>query len=143
MRFVPDAVVYHQHVSSISRYFKRKFKIGYWRVAVYKQHPTKLRGDSHTPQVAKFQMLLVTFTALTLAVGLLLKAFHKPAPASWLKLTAIFTTTIYGFSTVPFSWRTWREDKSAALVAPLLLLVRAVALASGAIAGILNQIPFK
>lgn len=136
MKFVPEAVVYHQHVNTLSRYFRRKFKIGFWRVAVYKRHPTKLRGDSHTPQVAKLQMLLVTLSLLMFGIGGLLKIGKRPRSGRAVWQIALISNGLYNLSTLPFIWRTWQSDKIAALIAPLMLLVRAVALASGAIAGV-------
>jgi len=143
MKFVPDAIVYHQHVNSLFRYFRRKFKIGFWRVAVYQQHPTKLRGDSHTPQVAKLQMLLATLSLVMFGFGGLLKIGKQVrfGHAAW-QVTFI-TSNLYNLSTGPFIWRTWQNDKVAALIAPLMLWVRAVALASGAIAGITKLVFYR
>ncbi len=140
MKFVPEAIVYHQHVHTLFRYFRRKFKIGFWRVAVYKQHPNKLRGDSHTPQVAKLQMLLATLSIAMFGISGLLKIGKqlRSGRAAW--QIALITSSLYHLSTLPFIWRTWQSDKLAALIAPLMLLIRALALASGAIAGIIRLV---
>jgi cellulose synthase/poly-beta-1,6-N-acetylglucosamine synthase-like glycosyltransferase len=43
--FVPEAVVYHRHVSSIGEYVRRKFRIGYWKVPVVARYPARIASD--------------------------------------------------------------------------------------------------
>lgn len=134
LKFVPEAVVYHRHANSVQKYFRRKFKIGFWRVAVYRQHPTRLKGDTHTPQVAKVQMLLVAG-----GVGLAsLELLSKRAGNQKAWRTSLLTALAFWLTTWPFSWRTWQTDKLAATIAPFMLLVRAVALATGALGGLVR-----
>lgn len=139
MRFVPEANVYHYHVTSFSGYFRRKFKIGYWRVAVYRQHPEKLRGDSHTPQIAKVQMLLVAIMIFAAMVSLVLRLISgSPKLARFFHNISLASVAIFGLTTLPFIKNTWTSDKTVALFAPIMLFVRALALTSGAICGIVQ-----
>ncbi|HVY61760.1 MAG TPA: glycosyltransferase [Planctomycetota bacterium] len=101
MRFVPEARVWHTHAASLAGYARKKWKIGYWKVAVLRRHPGKAVRDSHTPQSLKLQMLLA------------------PLPPLFL------------LATLPFVARALRRDPLVALAAPFLLYVRAVALGLG------------
>jgi GT2 family glycosyltransferase len=70
MRFVPEAVVRHRHADSPRRYFRKKLKIGFWKARVLRRHPGKIRGDSHTPQAVKVEMLAALGALVSLAVAL-------------------------------------------------------------------------
>jgi len=56
MVFVPDAVVRHRHADYAAWYFKKKFRIGFWKVKVLKRHPGKIKHDTHTPPGLKLQI---------------------------------------------------------------------------------------
>jgi hypothetical protein len=45
-------------VTSIGDYARRKFRIGYWKAFLSRQHPAYARHDSHTPPSLKFQILI-------------------------------------------------------------------------------------
>ncbi len=120
--FAPRAVVYHQHASTLAAYARRKFHIGCWKVAVHARHPDKAVRDSHTPPVLKVQVALVPFTGLALAL-----ACGKLMPWQAFGLTV----AVFFLTTVPFSMRAMRKDPAVGLASPLLLLVRAAALATG------------
>lgn len=57
--FEPKAIVYHHHPETMTRYFRRKFRIAHWRVTLYRRYPGQLPADSHTSQGAKGQMVLL------------------------------------------------------------------------------------
>jgi glycosyltransferase involved in cell wall biosynthesis len=128
MVFVPDARVVHWgHASSLLQYFRKKLRIGYWKATVTRRHPRKLIRDSHTPQVLKAQILLVGGGVLCLLGGLLWR------PSWWAALTA---GMVFLVSCLPFAGRSWGSDRVVALVSPLLLFARAVALGAGYCAGL-------
>jgi cellulose synthase/poly-beta-1,6-N-acetylglucosamine synthase-like glycosyltransferase len=131
MLFNPQAVVYHQHPETLAAYFGRKFNIGYWKVRVLRRHPTKAVQDSHTPQTLKTQMALAVVIVPLLALVFLRSFFWLPV---------LLTVLLYLISTVPFVFKTLRRDLSVGLVAPFLLLVRALALAMGMIKGAWDMI---
>ena len=127
--FAPLAAVYHQHDSTLSEYARRKFWIGYWKAFLLRWHPEKALGDSHTPLSQRAQLGL-----LGLAVGLAIAgmAWH----GLWWGTAA--GLALFFASAVPFFFKLWRRDRPVLLIAPLLLLVRAGALAAGLAAGLVG-----
>jgi lipopolysaccharide/colanic/teichoic acid biosynthesis glycosyltransferase/GT2 family glycosyltransferase len=124
--YVPSAVVYHHHPTTIGAYFRRKFAIGYWKVPVHRRHPGKLLSDTHTPQVLKAQIVVVGLGLVSIGGWLL--GLHT----GLLLLAAI---GLFLLSTLPFIRRCWRRDRAVAVVSPALLLWRALALGLGLVAG--------
>jgi glycosyltransferase involved in cell wall biosynthesis len=127
MVFAPLARVYHLgHARNPWAYFRRKFRIGYWKVMVTRKHPSKLLRDSHTPQVLKVQILLAGSGSLCLLGSVLWP------PLGWgLAVSGI----LFLVTTLPFAFKAWPKDPVAALVSPALLLLRALALGTGFFAG--------
>ena len=129
MLFEPRAKVYHlKHPRDLGEYWRKKFNIGYWKVVVHRRHPNKLFRDSHTPQVLKLQILLIGITGLLLLAG-----FFWP-PMWWL---AGITGLAFLLSTMPFVLKAWSKDRSAAVLSPALLFVRALALGMGFASGLI------
>ena len=126
--FVPEAVVFHHHTDTILGYLRRKYYVGFWRVRMYRLHPDKAISDSHTPQTLKLQVALMAclLGSLTLAIFRPILLFVSAA-----SLAAFFV------STVPFIVKAFRRDPAVAIIAPLLLLSRALALGVGFAIGIL------
>ncbi|HSJ58342.1 MAG TPA: glycosyltransferase [Anaerolineae bacterium] len=128
MLFVPDARVYHWgHPRNLGQYWRKKFRIGYWKVLVHRRHPDKLVRDSHTPQSLKVQILLLGFGGLG-AIGALLWG-----PLVW---AAGIAGLLFLLTTLPFVRMAWRRDRWVAVASPALLLVRALALGSGFAVGL-------
>lgn len=129
--FAPQARVVHWgHPRNLPAYWRRKFTIGYWKVAVIRKHPDKLLRDSHTPQVVKVQMLLAMAGVLSLPLGLLWW------PAAWF---AAAMGVLFLLSALPFVVKTWPRDRLVALLSPGLLFVRALALGAGFLWGLLSR----
>ncbi|HIC90427.1 MAG TPA: glycosyltransferase [Anaerolineae bacterium] len=124
--FVPEARVYHRHDPTLRDYVRRKFYIGYWKALLTQWHPERLVHDSHTPQVLKLQMVLVALLGPTL----LATPFWNAGRWATLALAALLSA-----SAIPFVVKTARRDPPIALIAPGMLVVRAVALLSGFVAG--------
>ncbi len=59
--FEPQACVYHLHPSTLRSYMRIKFFRGYWRIRLYKKHPSKTINDSYTPQSLKIQVFSIPF----------------------------------------------------------------------------------
>jgi lipopolysaccharide/colanic/teichoic acid biosynthesis glycosyltransferase/glycosyltransferase involved in cell wall biosynthesis len=120
--FQPAAAVYHNHSDAIGTYFRKKFTIGYWKAQVVRRFPGRGLRDSHTPQVLKLQMLLISLAFLAaLPAPLVVEAGLAAAG-----LTALFVLT-----TIPFCRSAWERDRSLVWWAPFLLAVRAAALSLG------------
>ncbi len=97
MKFAPEAIVYHTHPDTLSRYLKKKYKFAFWRVLAVRKNPSKAVKDSHTPQLMKLQLLFAPALLLAVAFDLVV----RPAvPASLLVLAAFL------LSTLPFALRT-------------------------------------
>jgi glycosyltransferase involved in cell wall biosynthesis len=126
--FVPGARVYHWgHAHNVPAYWRRKFKIGYWKVLVHRRYPEKMWQDSHTPQVLKAQIVLVGMGGLCLLGSVL-----WPPLLSGLVLSGL----LFLASTLPFVYKAWAKDPPVAIISPGLLLVRALALGTGFAAGL-------
>lgn len=130
MVFVPEARVYHLHVSRLRDYLRRKFKIGYWKVTVHRRHPKKIWRDSHTPQSLKFQIVL--------AFGVV---FSLLSSGLWPEM--LWGTLACGMafllSSLPFSLKALRKDFPVGLLSPLLLFLRAFSLGIGFGIGMISR----
>jgi glycosyltransferase involved in cell wall biosynthesis len=126
--FAPQAIVFHPHVSTIAKYFRRKYYVGFWRVRMYRLHPSKAISDSHTPQTLKLQVILAGCLLASLISAIL-------QPAS-LFISGI-VIVLFLASAIPFIIKTLRRDPAVTVVAPALLFVRALALGIGFAAGLL------
>ncbi len=140
-RFEPGAVVYHSHPAHLWAYFRRKFRIGRWRVSLYRRYPRHLSTDSHTSQAAKLQMLLLA----GLTGSLILALFGKFVKISrW--ITKLANLSSFGFfaalqlSFGPFVWRAWQNDRSLALFALFMLPWRTLAFTTGALMGLADLV---
>lgn len=126
MVFAPDAVVFHRHTATFSAYARRKFRIGYWKVLVHRRHPGKMLQDTHTPPTLKMQMGLF-FGIVIAAIAALF------VPAAWLLVGAL--VVVFAISAIPLIGFIARRDARVALVAPILIMLRAAALGAGWVAG--------
>jgi len=128
MVFVPGARVYHWgHARNLVEYWRKKSKIGYWKVLVHRRHPDKLVRDSHTPQSLKAQILLTAIGGACTIGGIFWTALWWAAGV----LGLLFLMT-----TLPFVRKAWRRDIAVAVASPGLLFVRALALGTGFAVGV-------
>jgi lipopolysaccharide/colanic/teichoic acid biosynthesis glycosyltransferase/glycosyltransferase involved in cell wall biosynthesis len=125
--FMPAAVVYHRHNSTLRAYFKRKFEIGYWKSLLAKWHPDKVVRDSHTPQVEKIQIGLVAFMLSYLPIAIF------TGDSFWVEGLII---SFFVLSTVPFVIKATRKDLAVGVLSPALLWIRSLALGFGLLAGL-------
>ena len=120
MVFAPDARVYHQHLTSARRYFKRKFAIGKWKAMLMHRHPERLVSDSRTPQLLKVQMGLTLLLPVVLIASLLWSPLALGI-AGW--------AVAFLLSCLPFLGKTAQRDAPVLWLALPMLFLRAVALA--------------
>jgi hypothetical protein len=113
----------------VDRYFKRKYKIGYWKAFLLRQHPGKAIRDTHTPQIVKVQMALLA-AALVSLCGVVFGPIGRGVAIGWWVL--LFLTML------PLLRKIARRDPMVLLVAPLLIGVRALALGLGLGIGLLR-----
>jgi GT2 family glycosyltransferase len=132
MKFVPGAIVYHQHPDSFLGYAKKKFKFAFWRVLAVRKNPQKAIKDTHTPQLMKLQMLF----GPALAGCAVLDVILKPAvPISVVVIAAFMMTCI------PFSLRVAKKDPIVGAISPGVLAVRSCAQFLGVASGIIGAKP--
>jgi GT2 family glycosyltransferase len=132
--FAPAAAVYHQHPSTIWGYAWRKAQIGRWKVWVHARHPGKAVRYSYTPWTQKAQVAL-----LPLACVAGMAATVTLVPTS---LAAIFA--VLGLVTaIPLTIRAASQGWQVAMIAPGLVLLRALALGVGLMWGGLHLLGSK
>jgi len=128
MKFVSEAMVYHTHPDTLSKYLKKKYKFAYWRVLAVRKNPGKAVKDSHTPQTMKVQLL---FAPALLAAAIFDLVTHLAIPVSAFVLASFLLTTL------PFTFRALKKDPVVGVLSPLLLAARACAQMLGVTAGLI------
>lgn len=128
--FAPQAQVYHRHDRDLLEYLERKFSTGVWKARVMQRHPDRIISDTHTPGVLKLQLLLI-MAALGLAVAGLLLWRLSFAGWQWVLGAGLAAGLLFLASGVPFLIKVLRRDPGVAVIAPLMLVVRALALGTG------------
>lgn len=132
MAFQPAARVSHRHDTGLLAYMRRKYLQGFWKAPLTRLHPDRMVQDAHTPQVLKFQIVL-----LSIAFGLALAAllgFIWPW-AGWLLLGAGVALAVFLLSAAPFIAKLARQSPRLALIGCGLVLARSLALGAGYLAG--------
>lgn len=136
--FVPGARVAHLHAATLGAYARKKAKIGHFKVATLRRHPGKAVDDAHTPLALKLQVVLAP---LALAAAALVAASHllaRPLPPAALWAAAA-PAAAFGLTAAPLWLRCLARDWPVGVVAPALILVRALALALGLVTGLLAE----
>jgi cellulose synthase/poly-beta-1,6-N-acetylglucosamine synthase-like glycosyltransferase len=124
--YVPQAIVYHCHDETVGQYWRRKYGIGYWKALLLRAHPQRAVRDSHTPQALKAQIgLLGAACACVLLAPWL----------AWARWGALVVLALALSAASPLLVRAARRDLALLPVACLLVLVRALALGTGLVAG--------
>ncbi len=138
--FEPEAVVYHHHLEEFTRYFRRKFRIAHWRVAIYRRYPGQLPADSHTSQSAKGQMVLLAAILACLPVWALSRLTGRgKTGGNWLGLGALAGTAALQVSFWPFIRQAHRSGNARlALTSWFMLNLRLAAYSLGAGLGLLE-----
>ncbi len=128
--FNPAAVVWHRHPSTLAGYLGRKALYGFWRTRVYLRHPSKMGGDTYTPRAFWWQLPLACIWPLAAVIGLMW------SPANWISIALLM---LFWLTCLPFvRHAASRAEPDLALVAPVLLWLRALALAGGLLAGAIH-----
>jgi len=124
--FNPAAAVYHHHPDTIFRYLKQKFGRAYWRMAVYRAYPGKIKSDSYTPQTLKLQILL-SFMILAALVGWLYFGKYR--------IVLFVSLALFMLSSMPFFLTLIRmpprKGLFLVLMSPFMLFVRGLVMGLG------------
>ena len=100
--FSPAARVCHVHANSLVSYLHKKARYGYYRVTVYRRHPTKLKGDSYTPPWMGVQIVL----AGLLPLALLGRTVRLP------RSIGAISGVAFGVTCAPLVRRAWVTDRA-------------------------------
>ncbi|MFQ5923550.1 MAG: sugar transferase, partial [Anaerolineales bacterium] len=130
LAFVPDAIVFHRHNEALLTYLRRKFGIGYWKAYMLRWHPDRIASDSHTPLPQRLQ---VGLAPIALMLATLSPFFPWAAHAGTLALALIMLSAIPEFTSL------LKREPWLVPIAPGMILMRAVALASGMLLGAVRQ----
>ncbi|MGB0010901.1 MAG: glycosyltransferase, partial [Candidatus Sulfotelmatobacter sp.] len=128
MKFVPNAIVYHTHPDTLSKYLRKKYKFAFWRVLAVRKNPGKAMKDTHTPQLMKLQLLFAPGLLLGIALDLVVRPL---VPVSVIVLATFLA------STLPYALRAVRKDPIVGLLSPALLAARACAQVLGVAVGLI------
>ncbi|MFH1644099.1 MAG: glycosyltransferase [bacterium] len=129
LKFNPNAIVYHKHPESFLQYLKIKFFRGYWRILLYKNHQDKMIKDSYTPQILKFQIILMYAMIIGLITELVIPINFIPFYAFLL----IFLVTL-----IPFTLKALKKDFFIGLISPKIIFFRTFAFCTGLIWGLIK-----
>jgi cellulose synthase/poly-beta-1,6-N-acetylglucosamine synthase-like glycosyltransferase len=128
MKFAPQAIVYHTHPDTISRYLRKKYKFAFWRMLAVRKNPRKAVKDTHTPQLMKLQILFGPALLLALVADV---SFMRSPQFSSLVLGAFLA------STLRFAYRAFVKDAGVGMLSPIFLMARSCAQLLGVIGGLL------
>lgn len=129
MVFQPKAIVLHRHASSVWKYAQKKYRIAFYKALILRLHPKRAKGDTHTPPSLMLQLPLVV-----LFYGSLLLALGWP----W-ALGLSFGTILFFLWTCRSTMSQVRQSAPDLVIhTPLLMLIRATALALGLGTGLIR-----
>lgn len=126
MVFEPEAEVYHQHPTTLRCYLHQKYWRAYWRNRIYRKHFSKVWKDTYTPDSLKLQTVLGALLPFSL-LGIFFSSLGFLVPACVFALILI--------SSFPFSTWVFKRNAMLGLCSPVVVVLRSVALASGAVHG--------
>jgi GT2 family glycosyltransferase len=126
--YCPEARTLHRHAATPGQYLRKKWKIAFWKMLVLKLHPGKGLRDTHTPQRLKLHLVLTPLALLGTV------AWMAGLVGGWALLLPALSVALEG----PFMRRLWSRDRAVALLTPLFVWGRSLALAGGMVAGWLN-----
>lgn len=130
MVFCPRAVVYHRHPDTWRRYLGLKMRRAYWRARVYRRFPERMLSDNYTPQLLKFQVVLMAAFLPLAAVAVWWR------PAAW---GAAAAAALFLLSATPFLATVLMRDPLLLLAAVPAVGARAFVFALGGVGGFLSR----
>jgi exopolysaccharide biosynthesis polyprenyl glycosylphosphotransferase len=130
MVFNPDAIVFHTHPDTFSKYIHTKFLRAYWRMLVYRRFPEKVLSDTYTPQTMKLQIIFAAMLLVMVVLGLC----YSP-----LLSTTVFLAAGFLLSSLPFLFRTLKSDPKLVVFSLMALVCRSIVFGLGVITGFLAQ----
>lgn len=133
--FNENAIVYHIHPDTLSKYLKTKFFRAYYRVLLYKKHPDKAVNDSYTPQALKARVAGFFIMPILTALAIIFPTFLQILSI----YTLMFLIFVF-FTSLPFLFNALRKDLPVAIFSPLMLFLRDLFFALGLLAGTVKSV---
>lgn len=130
--FVPDALVYHTHQATLRGYLRRKYIIAFWKAFLLRNYPEKVLGDTHTPPRQPIQVGLMGLALALVPVALFV-------PAVWWAVAGLLVVLL--LSAWPLYMTIARHDPPVLLVAPGMILLRALVMGFGLVFGAVGARP--
>lgn len=131
LKFAPGAAVYHQHPATAWDYAWRKVRLARWKVWVSMVHPAKVIRDSYTPWTQKAQIAALLLTTMSVVLAVL-------GVIPWLFVLA---SAVMGLVfSVPLVVSSRQQGWLVVIIAPAMIGLRALALATGLVWGIVDRI---
>jgi len=129
--FAPEAVVWHKHREGFWNYARLKFGRGFWRMKVYRKHPSKAGRDSYTPWTLKAQLTLMAIAPLALVFSFFGRSRPRSSPGTGL---GTFSAAWFGaclITCIPLGRIALFREPELIPVIPFFLATRATALLAG------------
>jgi GT2 family glycosyltransferase len=127
--FVPTAIVFHKHPTTLKQHLRVKFYRAYWRVRLARLHPGKAIRDSFTPHYLKIQVLTTPLIPVLLLLSLFDRRCLVPLAALCL---------LYFCWSIPYMRMFVARGYRSAYLVPPMMLLRTGAMAAGLFCGLLN-----
>jgi GT2 family glycosyltransferase len=100
IRFNRQMLVNHSHQENWQKYLKEQFRHGYWRVKMYREHPSMAKGDDYTfwKDIAEVGLSLLAY------ISFLALFFHSLFLEIFLALNVLlaFVNLFYAMRMLPF-----------------------------------------
>lgn len=129
MVFNDRAIISHNHVDSLWTYLKQKFWRAHWRILLYRKHPNKIKTESYTPQILKFQILSLCLSVLSIVFSALIP---------YAIYISLFFLALLILLTIPLSCKNFKKDKAVGLSTPIISILRTVVFGLGLIFGLVK-----
>jgi cellulose synthase/poly-beta-1,6-N-acetylglucosamine synthase-like glycosyltransferase len=130
LRFAPAAVVFHQHPATVRAYAWRKMRLGRWKVLVHMRYPEKAIRDSYTPLTQKAQIVFLPLTIAAVIASI----------CSFLPWPLVLVPALLGLiSSLPLTVKARHQGWQVAVLAPVMVVVRAAAQGLGLAWGVIHR----
>jgi cellulose synthase/poly-beta-1,6-N-acetylglucosamine synthase-like glycosyltransferase len=116
MIFTPEAIVYHHHPTSFLYYMKRKYRAAYWRMLAVRKNRDKIKGDTHTPNDIKYQILSLPIIILGLIVFSVFGNY----------ILLLISVALFLMTCWPFVRCGIKKDAMVSIISPTIIGVRTI-----------------
>jgi cellulose synthase/poly-beta-1,6-N-acetylglucosamine synthase-like glycosyltransferase len=123
--FAPRAVVDHFHPASLLKYWRTKFYRAYWRVHLYRKNPDKIKNDSYTNPLIKFQIIFAGIflaTDFTAKIEFFLGTTAQAFLTGMVSAGALLALFLLSF---PAAFFIFKKNWKLGIAAPFILTVNA------------------